>query len=241
MKRYLPILTQGWLPQDPYIPSHLKIVSNRHRRIGKAKTIAGSTLLLIGLIALVASVMAIQQTREIHSDSYVLEPNQKSGEVSTGGGHHSVTVVHSFEGKIIVEGKNVEFKVVSREPTVMTFDFNGKKRNQTVYLRDSETHEVLSQTVDGTYAFNLPANGDYHYEYIVQNTGSQQARINFQLNETQITIGMLMLGAIVLLVTALPGTLLIVSGRRSRKATSSKAGKLNFSKLMPDAGLGGQQ
>jgi hypothetical protein len=223
MKRYIPIHTQGWLPQDPYIPSHIKIVSNRQRRIGKAKTVTGSTLLLIGLIALLVSIMAVQQTRGHFSDSYVLAPNQKSGEVVTAGGHHSVDPfynMHSFGGQIIVEGENVEFKVVSREPTVMTYDLNGRKINCTVYMRDSATHEVLSTTVDGTYKFNLPANGDYSYEYIIQNTGSQQARVSFQLQETQIAISRLIPGAITLLVTALPGTVLIISGRKGKKATA---------------------
>lgn len=222
MKRYIPIITQGWLPQDPYIPSHLKIVSNRHRRIGKAKTVAGSTLLLIGLIALLVSIMAVQQSRGHFSDSYVLAPNQKSSEVSTSGGHHSSDPfynMHSFGGQIIVEGENVEFKVVSREPTVITCDVNGRKINCTVYMRDSVTHDVLSATIDGTYKFNLPANGDYSYEYVIQNKGSQQARVSFQLQETQITISRLIFGAIALLVTALPGTILIVNGRKSRKAT----------------------
>ncbi len=221
MKIRIPITTQGWLPQDPYIPSHLKIVSNKHRWIGKAKTVAGSTLLLIGLIALLVSIMAVQQSRGHFSDSYVLAPNQKSSEVSTSGGHHSFDPfynMHSFEGKVIVEGENVEFKVVSREPTVMAFDVNGKKVNCTVYSRDSATHEVLSQTVDGTYKFNLPANGDYSYDYVLQNTGSQQVRVTFQLNETQIAVSRLIPGAIALLVTALPGTILIVSGRRNKKA-----------------------
>ncbi len=222
MKLHIHITTQGWLPQDPYIPSHLKIASKRHRLIGKAKTVAGSTLLLIGLIALLVSIMAVQQTREIHSDSYVLVPNQKSGEVGTSGGHFSLDPfynMHSFEGQIIVEGKNVEFKVISREPTVITYDVNGRKTNCTVYMRDSATHEVLSTTVNGTYKFNLPANGDYSYEYVVQNTGSQQVKVNFQLNETQTAISMMIPGAIALLATALPGTVLIISGRKGKKAT----------------------
>lgn len=223
MKCHIHILTQGWLPQDPYIPSHLKIASNRHRQISKAKTVAGSTLLLIGLIALLISTLAVQQTREIHSDSYVLASNQKSGEVSTSGGHFSLDPfynMHSFEGQIIVEGENVEFKVVSREPTVITNDVNGRKTNCTVYMRDSATHEVLSTTVDGTYAFNLPANGDYAYEYIIQNTGSQQATVNFQLKETQTAISRLIPGATALLVAALPGTVLIISGRKGKKVTA---------------------
>jgi hypothetical protein len=221
MKCRIHITTQGWLPQDPYIPSHLKIVSNRHRRIGKAKIATGSTLLLIGVIALLLSVMAMQQTHEIHSDSYVLESNQKSGEVGTSGGHFSLDPfynMHSFEGQIIVEGKNVELKVISREPTVITDDVNGKKTNCTVYMRDSATHEVLSTTVDGTYKFNLPANGDYSYDYVIQNNGGQSAKVNFQLKETQIAISMLIPGAIALVVTALPGTVLIVKGLKGKKA-----------------------
>jgi len=167
--------------------------------------------------------MAVQQTRGNFSDSYVLAPNQKSSEVSTSGVHHSFDPfynMHSFEGKVIVEGENVEFKVVSREPTVITIDVWGKKANCTVYSRDSVTHDVLSQTVDGTYKFNLPANGDYSYEYVIQNKGSQQARVSFQLQETQITISRLIPGAIALLVVALPGTVLIISGRKGKKVTA---------------------
>jgi hypothetical protein len=223
MKLRFPITTQGWLPQDPIIPSHVKIVSNRHRQIGKAKIVTGSTLLLIGLIALLVSIMAVQQTqliREIHNDSCVLEPNQRSVEASTGGGYYPNYNIHSIEGQIIVEGRNVELNIVSRDPIVKTIDVDGKKGYSIVYMRDSPTHEVLSATVDGTYKFNLPANGEYNYECALQNNGSQQAKVTFQLNETQTDtdIGKLIPGVIVLLVTVLPGTVLIVSGRRSRKA-----------------------
>ncbi|XHH07596.1 MAG: hypothetical protein ACFCUE_08400 [Candidatus Bathyarchaeia archaeon] len=222
MKRLSQITTQGWLPQDPYVPSHLKIISSRHRWIGKAKIVTGSTLLLIGLIALLVSIMAVQQTqqiREIHNDSCVLEPNQRSVEASTGGGYYPYYNIHSIEGQIIVEGKNVELNIISREPIVNTYDVNGTKGYSIVYMRDSPTHEVLSATVDGTYKFNLPANGEYNYECALQNAGSQQAKVTFQLNEIQTDIGKLTPGAITLLVTALPGTILIISGRKSRKAT----------------------
>ncbi len=224
MKLHIQIPTHGWLPQDPYIPSHLKIVTNKYSRKSKAKTVAGSTLLLIGLFALLVSIMAVQQTREIHSDSYVLAPNQKSGEVSTSGGHFSSDPfynMHSFEGQIIVEGENVEFKVISEDQKVVTWWHNGKMVNCTVNSNDpKDIHQVISTTVDDTYTFNLPANGDYSYEYIVQNTGSQQATVNFQLKETQTTISRLIPGAIALLFTALPGTILIVSGRKNRKVTN---------------------
>jgi len=211
------ITTQGWLPRDPYIPSHLKLASNRHRWISKAKIVTGSTLVLIGLIALLVSIMAAQQIREIHNDSCVLEPNQRSVEVSTGGGYYPYYNIHSIEGQIIVEGKNVELNIISREPIVKTYDADGKKGYNIVYMRDSPTHEVISATVDGTYKFNLPANGEYNYECALQNKGSQQAKVTFQLNEIQTDIGKLIPGAIALLVTALPGTVLIVKGLKGKK------------------------
>ena len=209
MKCRIHITTQGWLPQDPYIPSHLKIVSNRHRRIGKAKIVTGSTLWLIGLVALLLSILAVQQSCGILNYSYVLEPDQKSDQAFTSGGHYTSDPfynMHSFEGQIIVEGENVEFKVLSREG------------NSAVYLSNDpkDTQEVISTTVDGTYTFNLPANVDYSYDYVIQNTGSQQATVNFQLKETQIAISMLIPGAIALLVTALLGTVLIISGRKGK-------------------------
>ncbi len=221
MKRLSHITTQGWLPQNPYVPSHLKIVSSRHRWIGKAKIVTGSTLLLIGLIALLSSIAAVQQIREIHSESCVLESNQKSGELSTGGGTYPSDPYnnHYFEAQITVEGKNVTFKVVTKEPIVKTYDVNGTKGYSIVYMRDSPTHELLSTRVDGECKLNLPVNGEYNYECTLQNNGGQQAKVTFQLNEIQTDIGKLIPGAIALLVTALPGTVLIVSGRKSRKAT----------------------
>lgn len=221
MKLRIPITTQGWLPQDPYIPSHL--ISNRHRRMGKAKIVTGSTLLLIGLIALLVSIMAVQQIREIHSESCVLESNQKSIVSSSGG----VPLSHPyynrcFEGKIIVESKNVELKVISREPIVKTYDVDGKKGYSTAYSLDSPTHEVLTSLVDDTYKFNLPVNGDYYdYECALQNNGSQQAKVTFQINEIQTDISKLIPGAIALFATALPGTALIISGRKGKKAAAS--------------------
>ncbi len=219
MKLHMHIRTQGWLPQDPYIPSHVKIVSSRHRWIGKAKIVTGSTLLLIGLIALLVSIMAVQQIREIHSESCVLESNEKSLVGSSGGVSFSHPYYNRcFEGRIIVEGKNVELKVVSREPVVKTYDVDGTKGYSTVYSLDSPTQEILGTFVDGAYKFNLPANGDYYdYECNLQNNDSQQAKVTFQVNEIQTDIGKLIPGAIALLVTAIPGTVLIISGRKGKK------------------------
>jgi hypothetical protein len=223
MKCRIPITTQGWLPQDPIIPSHLKIVSSRHRWIGKAKIVTGSTLLLIGLIALLVSIAAVQQIREIHSESCVLESNQKSIVSSSGGiGFSQPYYNRYFEGQITVEGKNVELKVVSRDPIVKTYDVNGTKGYSTVYMRDTPTQEVPSTFVDGAYKFNLPAKGDYYdYECALQNTGNQQAKVTFQINEIQTDIGKLIPGAIALIVTALLGTALIVSGRKGKKEAAS--------------------
>lgn len=89
--------------------------------------------MLIGLIALLVSIMAAQQIYEIYSDSCVfLESNQKSVGVSTsGGGLFSHPYYNRcFEGQIIVEGKNVEFRVINREPTVITRVVNGIKGKQ---------------------------------------------------------------------------------------------------------------
>lgn len=228
MKLHFPITTQGWLPQDPIIPGHLKLVSSRHRWIGKAKIVTGSTLLLIGLIALLVSIMAVQQIREIHSESCVLESNQKSLVGSSGG----VPLSHPynnrfFEGQIIVEGKNVELKVVSGEPIVKTIDVDGKKGYSDVIMRDSPTQEILCTFVDGKYKFNLPVNDlpsnetYYYYECALQNNGSQQAKVTFQINEIQTDMGKLIPGAIALVVTTLAGTVLIISGRKGKKAANS--------------------
>jgi hypothetical protein len=226
MKLRIPITTQGWLPQDPIIPSHLKIVSSRHRRIGKVKIVTGSTLLLIGLIALLVSIMAAQQIREIHNESCILESNQKSIVSSSGSvAFSNPNNNRFFEGQIIVEGKNVELKVISREPIVKTYDdIDGKKGYSTAYSLDSPTQEIPSTFIGGTYKFKLPANDlpsneTYYYECALQNNGSQQAKVTFQINEIQTDIGKLIPGAVALLVTATVGTLLIVSGRKGKKAS----------------------
>ncbi len=177
MKRYIPIHTQGWLPQDPYIPSHLKIASNRHRRISKAKIVTGSTLLLIGLIAISMALMAMQRTSEIFDNSLVIDANERNSPIYVGGTYgteSSYDKPPTHEGKIIVNGGTVEFTVISTEQITKTFYNNGKMVNCTVGSNDpKDSHQIINTTIEGTYTFSIPANGDY--EFVIQNSGDQPA------------------------------------------------------------------
>ncbi|XHH08135.1 MAG: emp24/gp25L/p24 family protein [Candidatus Bathyarchaeia archaeon] len=221
MKHRIPIATQGWLPQDPYIPSHLKIVSNKHRWISKAKIVTGSTLLLIGLIAFSMALMAMQRTNEIYDKSLVINANERNSPMYLGGGYGTASSYDkppTQEGKITVNGGSVEFTVISTEQITKTFYNNGRLVNCTVNSPDpNDRHQIISTTVEGSYTFSIPANG--YYEFIFQNLGSQQATVDFNLKTTWTFMIPLIIGLGILLVTALPGTLLLVSGRKSKKAT----------------------
>jgi hypothetical protein len=223
MKLHIHISTQGWLPQDPYIPSHLKIASNKHRRISKAKIVTGSTLLLIGLIAFSMALMAMQYNSEIWDKTLVLNSNERNSPMYAGGTYgtdSSYDKPPTNEGKIIVNGGTVEFTVISTEQIKKTFHINGKPVNCTVGSNDpNDSHEIISTTIEGTYAFSIPANGDY--EFIIQNSGSQQATVNFNLTTTWTYMIVPIIGLGILLVTALPGTVLIISGRKSKKQLAS--------------------
>jgi hypothetical protein len=219
MKCRIPITTQGWLPQDPYIPSHLKIASNRNRRISKAKIVTGSTLLLIGLIAFSMALMAMQYTSEICDKSLVINANERNSPMYIGGTYgtdSSYDKPPTQEGKITVNGGPVEFTVISTEQITKTFYNNGNLVNCTVGSPDpNDRHQVINTTIEGTYTFSIPANGDY--EYIFQNSGSQQATVDFNLKTTWTFMILPIIGLGILLVTALPGTALIVSGRKGKK------------------------
>ncbi len=121
------------------------------------------------------------------------------------------------EGKITVNGGPVEFTIISTEQITKTFFNNGRLVNCTVNSPDpNDRHQIINTTIEGTYTFRIPANGDY--EYIFQNSGSQQATVDFNLTVTWTFMIPLIIGLGILLVTALPGTILIVSGRRNKKA-----------------------
>ena len=121
----------------------------------------------------------------------------------------------------------MELKVVSGEPIVKTIDVDGKKGYSDVIMRDAPTQEIPCTFVDGKYKFNLPVNDlpsnetYYYYECALQNNGSQQAKVTFQINEIQTDIGKLIPGVIALLVTAVPGTILVISGCRKQETRTS--------------------
>ena len=219
MKHHIQIPTRGWLPQDPYIPSHLKINLNKTRQRSKVKTAVGSALLLFGLVAIVISLATVQKTNEIFNDSFSLNSNQKDTPFEASYNSHTSSLYITqpvLQGRIVVNGENVEFTVISKEQQTKTVVFNGKTINYTGVSQDPKySHQVISTTVDNTYSFNLPRNGSYQFTF--QNPSSQQATVDFHLKATWTNTGMLIPGSIALLCTALPGTALIVIGRRGKK------------------------
>jgi hypothetical protein len=195
MKCRIHITTQGWLPQDPYIPSHLKISSNKHRQISKAKIVAGSTLLLIGLIAFSMFLLATEQTSGTTDYTYTVNPGVKDSPFSVSGIHqtaNSYDMQPTHDGKIIVNGGTVEFTV--QDP--------------------KDSHQIISTTIDDTYSFSIPATGDY--EFVFHNIGSQKASVTFEYKTTATYLIPLIIGSVALLVTALPGTVLIVKGLKAK-------------------------
>ena len=222
MTHRIQIPTRGYLPQDPYIPSHLKIASSRHRQISKAKTVAGSTLLLIGLIAFATCLASVQKTNDIYNNSLSLNSNQKNETLGVSIDYNisnSYDKQPTIEGRIVVvRGENVEFTVISTERINKTYTFLGKTVNCTVASQDpKDIRQVISTTVNGAYSFSLPANGDY--EVIIQNSGSQLATVNFELKIIATYTAILIIGMAILLAAALPGTVLIVKGLKGKKVT----------------------
>ena len=197
MKCHIHITTQGWLPQDPYIPSHLKIASNKHRQIIKAKIIAGSTLLIIGLIAFSMFLLATEQTFGATDYTYTLNPGVKDSPFFVSSAYNTANSYDwqpTHEGKIIVNGGAVEFTV--QDP--------------------KDSHQIISATIDGSYSFSIPATEDY--KFVFHNVGSQQARVALEYETNATYMVPLMIGSVALLVTALPGTVLIVKGLKGKKA-----------------------
>jgi hypothetical protein len=223
MKFHIHITTQGWLPQDPYIPSNLKVVSNKHRWVSKAQIVTGSTLLFIGLIAFMVLLASVPQNRSLTSYYYSLESNHEDRPFSVSYDTHGSGSLTQplLECEVVAKGdENVEFTVNRLEQKTVTSVINGKTVTRNVVARDPEvTNQVICTTVNGTYSFNLPVN--VPYEFIFQNTNDQPVKVGFDVNLTWKNMGNLMLGLIVLLVTAIPGTLLIVRGHKSKskKAT----------------------
>ena len=200
MKCRIHITTQGWLPQDPYIPSHLKIAFNNHRQISKAKIAAGSTLLLIGLIAFSMFLLAMEQTSGATDYTYNLNPGVKDSPFFVSGTHHTANSYDSqpvHDGKIIVNGGTVELTVQDSK----------------------DSRQIISTTIDDTYSFSIPANEDY--EFVFQNVGSQKADVTLEYKTTATYVIPLIIGSVALLVTALPGTVLIVKGLKGKRQLAS--------------------
>jgi hypothetical protein len=198
MKCRIHITTQGWLPQDPYIPSHLKIASNKHRQISKAKIAAGSTLLLIGLIAFSMFLGASEQSFGALDYTYTLNPGVKDSPFFVSSTYHTANSYDrqpTHDGKIIVNGGTVELTVQDSK----------------------DSHQIISTTIDDTYSFSIPASGDY--EFVFHNVGSQKAGITLEYETNATYMVPLIIGSVALLVTALSGTVLIVKGFRSKRVT----------------------
>jgi hypothetical protein len=197
MKCRIHIATQGWLPQDPYIPSHLKIASNKHRQISKTKIAAGSTLLLIGLIAFSMFLLATEQTFGTTDYTYILNPGVKDSPFFLSSTHHTANSYDrqpTHDGKIIVNGGTIELTVQD----------------------SNDSHQIISTTIDGLYSFSIPATEDY--EFVFHNVGSQQARVTLEYETNATYMVPLIIGSVALLGTALPGTVLIVKGLKGKKA-----------------------
>lgn len=219
MKHHIQIPTRGWLPQDPYIPSHLKINLNRPRQRSKVKTAVGSALLLFGLVAIVISLATVQKTNEIFNDSFSLNSDQKDTPFEASYNSHVSSPYITqpvLQGRILVNGENVGFTVTSQEQQTRSIVANGKTLEYTVVSQDPEdSHQVMSTTVDDAYSFNLPTNVPYKFTF--ENPSSQQATVEFHLKATWTDTSILIPGSIALLSTALPGAALIMTGLRGKK------------------------
>ncbi|MFA5572498.1 MAG: hypothetical protein WC046_06095 [Candidatus Bathyarchaeia archaeon] len=103
----------------------------------------------------------------------------------------------THEGKIIVNGGPVEFTV--QDP--------------------KDRHQIINMTINSSYSFSVPATEDY--KFVFHNVGSQQARVTLKY-ETNVTCMVpLIIGSVALLVTTLPGTVLIVKGLKGKKQLAS--------------------
>jgi len=168
--------------------------------MGKAKTIAGSTLLLIGLIVFTSFLVSMRtHTLLTWDETFFLNPSEQNRPFRMSAvcrNWQSYDKQPTLDGEIMVDGGTVELTVQDSK----------------------DSREIISTTIDHTYAFSIPANEGY--EFIIQNVGSQKASVNLEFETMALYIVRpLMDGLVVLLVTALSGTLLIVSGRKSRKST----------------------
>ncbi|NLE03577.1 MAG: hypothetical protein GX638_02080 [Crenarchaeota archaeon] len=168
------------------------------------------------------TIIAVQQSIETFNQSYTLESEQQSDFVGISGviyTQNPFLLKRVYEGKIVVEGKNVELEVLNRDRIEKTFNIGGKNVTALVGSNDpKDIHELINTAINDVYIFNLPASGQFNYEFILQNTGDQEANINFQIKETNTNYGIFIFGALMTLFITFPGTILIISERKNRKA-----------------------
>ena len=219
MKPHTRIPARGWLPQEPYIPSHLKINPIKTRQRSKVKATLGLVLLLFGVVALVLSLSSVQKTNEIFNDSFSLSPNQTSSPYSVSYNSHSQSPFITqpvLYGEVSTQEENVEFIVVNQEQQTMTFIHDGKEVECTVVNQDPQArHQIIQTAVNQEYSFNLPINTPY--EFTLQNPSSNQpVFIEFALRATWTNTAVLIPGLIALTATCIPGTTLLALGLRGK-------------------------
>jgi hypothetical protein len=224
MKSHTRVPARGWLPQEPYIPSHLKI-NFRTRQRSKVKATLGLVLLLFGVVALVLSVASVQKTNEIFNDSFSLSPNQTSSPYSVSYNSHSQSPFITQPvlcGEVSIRGENVEFTVVNQEQQSMTLIHDGKEVECKVANQGPQaSHQVIQTAVNQEYSFNLPINTPYKFAF--QNpSGSESVFIEFALRATWTDTVVLIPGLIVLAATGIPGTTLLAVGLRGNPVTKER-------------------
>jgi hypothetical protein len=216
MKAHVVYPFRGWLPQEPYIPSHLRINSLKSRHKSKLKTTVGLALLLFGVGAILLSFATIQKTDEIFNSSFSLNSNQQDTPffVSYNSNTQNPYATQPIlKGEVTVNGENVAFTVQETKTVVFNEVFNGKAVKYSAASQDpKDTYQVISTTVGDEYSFNLPINT--YYQFTFENPSSQYASVNFSLKATWTDTTILIPGLIVLLAAAFPGTVLIVIGAR---------------------------
>lgn len=224
MKPHTRVPARGWLPQEPYIPRHLKINPTRRQR-SKAKATLGLVLLFFGVVAMVLSVASVQKADEIFHDSFCLSLNQTSSPYSVSYNSHSQSPFITQPvlcGEVSIRGENVEFTVVNQEQKTMTLIHDGKEVECKVANQDPQaSHKIIQTAVNQKYSFNLPINTFYKFTF--QNpSSSQPVFIEFAVRATWTDMVILIPGLIVLTATCIPGTTLLALGLRGKPCAKER-------------------
>ncbi len=191
--RYLPIHIEGWLPQEPNLPSYMqKSNQDQVRRISIKKTATGITLLIIGIA--IFSALAMPKSDPTFDNTFVLSPTDTTENFGVGY-HCGGGATRIFIGEVYVQGSNVDFKA------------NGTSEQNERLLVDRQ--------IAGEYDFQVPANGDYSFKFEYPNNG-QQSTVTFSLKAVWTEPVLVAIAFAVLLVSAPAGTVLVVLGLRGK-------------------------